>query len=94
MAAGGKAVVSILDVQGAPRIELTSTQSITARTDNAQGVPAGRHLPDEIRQLADDVRRGLVAFREQVKAARHIDIEIQMRGRRPDIEFIFRCRQP
>lgn len=91
--AGRKVVVSIFDPLGIPRIELTSTQSLPTPGTTKQGLPAARRLPDDIRQIADDVHRGLIANGMYVKAARRIDIEIQMHGQRPDIEFIYRCRQ-
>ena len=94
LVAGGKAVVSIFDVSGTPRIELTSTQCIPPHDVTASGQPAASRLPDEISQLAEHVRRGLIANCNLVKAARRIDVEIQMRGARPDLEFIYRCRQP
>lgn len=89
--AGGKAVVTILDVPGIPRIELTSTALVLPTMADGTGAPAPRRLPDEIRQLGDDVRRALIAQHVLVKSVRQIEIEIHLRGARPTVEIIYRC---
>jgi hypothetical protein len=93
LVADGVAVFTVFDVFGAPRIDLTSTACVAAGAAGSRPVPAPRRLPDEIRQLALDVRRTLIANHRLVEGARQIVIEIQMRGPRPSFDISYRAHK-
>jgi hypothetical protein len=88
--ADGRAVFTVFDVTGLPRIDLTATACVKAVATSAQVQPPRRRLPEEIRQLASDIRRALIADRPLVEGARQIVIEIQLRGPRPSFEISYR----
>ena len=88
--ADGRAVFTVFDVTGLQRIDLTATARVTAVATSAQVQPPRRRLPEEIRQLASDIRRALIADRLLVEGARQIVIEIQLLGPRPGFEISYR----
>jgi hypothetical protein len=94
LVADGVAAFTVFDVLGTPRIDLTSTACVADGGAGGRPVPVPRRLPDEIRQLAEDVRRTLVANRRLVESARQIVIEIQLRGPRPSFDISYRGRKP
>jgi len=94
LVADGVAIFTVFDLAGAPRIDLTSTACVAAGDADSLPVPASRRLPDEIRQLAVDVRLTLIANHRLVEGARQIVIEIQMRGPRPSFDISYRGRKP
>src|SRR5215213_2119672 len=90
LVADGVATFIVFDVPGALRIDLTSTACVTVGGVGPSAVSAPRRLPDEIRQLAADVRRTLIANRLLVERARQIVIEIQLHGPRPSFDISYR----
>ena len=91
LVADGVATFTVFDVPGTPRITLTSTTCVATGGDGSIPESATRRLPDEIRQLALDVRRTLIANHRLVECARQIIIEIQLRGPRPSFDISYRA---
>ena len=93
LVADGVAIFTVFDVPGTPKIDLTSTACVATGGAGPLPEPTTRRLPDEIRQLALDVRRMLVANHRLVEGARQIIIEIQLRGPRPSFDISYRGRK-
>jgi hypothetical protein len=89
--ATGKVILTIFDPVGAARIELTTSRKVLETRGESRNV--SQRLAAEIDQLAEDIRRCLLNQAHLVAAARKVDIEIHLRGPRPDIELIYRTRR-
>jgi hypothetical protein len=93
LVAEGMATITIFDVSGMPRIELTSTACVMPNVAEVQSALSSRRLPEDIRQLSDDVRRALIADHVLMESARQISIEIRLRGSRPSFDINYRARK-
>jgi hypothetical protein len=87
--AEGMAVVRVLKHGDAPRITLDSRKMLV-RVGGPARLGRASCLSGEVRQLADDVRRAMIADLILVRSAREIVIEIQLRWPRPSFELGYR----
>ena len=84
--AEGMAVVRVLKHGDVPRITLDSRKMLV-RVGGPDRIGHMPRLSGEIRQLADDVRRAMIADWILISSAREIVIEIQLRWPRPSFEL-------
>lgn len=84
--AEGVAVLTVSKQGDYPRITLDSRKALAGALATGRPDRPSR-LAGEVRQLADDVRRGLIADHILVKGAREIVITIGLRGPRPSFEL-------
>ena len=90
--AEGTAVVRVLKQGDVPRITLDSRKLLikVGRPDLTGQAP---RLGGEIRPVADDVRRAMMAEQILVTSAREIVIEIHLRGARPSFDISYRTHR-
>ena len=84
--AEGMAVLTVAKEGDRPRITLDSRTALVGVL-SAERPERPSRLAGEVRQLAEDVRRAMIADQVLVKSAREIVITIGLRGPRPSFEL-------
>ena len=84
--AEGMAVLTVAKQGDRPRITLDSRKALVGVLASARPERPSR-LAGEVRQLADDVRRAMIADEVLVTSAREIAMTIGLRGARPSFEL-------
>jgi hypothetical protein len=90
--AEGMAVLTVLRHGDNAEIALDSKKVLVGVGGPHRVVPTQR-LPGDVRQLADDVRRALLAEHVLASRARQITIEIHLLGPRPSFDLSYRPRR-
>jgi hypothetical protein len=90
--AEGMAVVRVLKQGDVPRITLDSRKMLV-RVGGANRASGSARLGGDVRRLADDVRRGMIAEEMYVHRAREIVIEIHLGGPRSTFELGYKGRK-
>ena len=87
--AEGTAVLTVDKHGDRPRIALNSSKLLVGIVGSERPGGSAR-FPGEVRQLANDVRRAMLADQVLVSIARAVVITIQLRGPRPSFELSYK----